>query len=165
MPLRRRKIVEPLRDGRYRLNIESDARTLIARLAGELRDVVMRADPSSEALRRLFPVAYHTDPDADAEYQRLMREELVASRLASVETILAALRPDETDAPELTSDELYALMQSLNALRLLLGTMLDVGEDDAVAIDETAEDAGARYLYDYLSWLLDHIVHALSGAL
>ena len=158
MGLRRKRVVEPVRDG-FRLNVEPTERDLLARLVGELRDVVVHADPSDPRLRRLFPVAYHDDPEADAEYQRLMREELVASRLAGVEVVQAALH-----APQLTEGELYALMQGINSLRLVLGTMLDVGEEhDPGLVADDDPNAPELHLYDYLSWLLDAVVHALSG--
>jgi hypothetical protein len=159
MALRRRKVVEPLRSGGFRLNIDDGERQLIVRLMGELREVMLRSDPDGPGLRRLFPTAYHADPDADAEYQRLMREELVASRLAGIETVTAALT-----APEMSADELYATMQGVNSLRLVLGTMLDVGEDhDPLGVTDDDPHAAEAHLYDYLSWLLDHIVGALSG--
>jgi hypothetical protein len=158
MALRRRKVVEPLRSGGFRLNIDDGERQLIVRLMGELREVMLRSDPDGPGLRRLFPTAYHSDPEADAEYQRLMREELVASRLAGIETITAALV-----APEMTADELYATMQGVNSLRLVLGTMLDVGEDhDPLTVTDDDPHAAEAHLYDYLSMLLDHIVDALS---
>jgi hypothetical protein len=159
MALRRKRVVERLRSGTFRLNIEDGERQLISRLMEELREVMVRSDPDGPGLRRLFPTAYHDDPEADAEYQRLMREELVASRLAGIETVTAALA-----APEMTPDELYATMQGVNSLRLVLGTMLDVGEDhDPSSVGHEDPNAAEAHLYDYLSWLLDHIVGALSG--
>jgi hypothetical protein len=159
MGLRRKKVVEQLRSGAFRLNIEDGERQLIVRLMGELREVMVRSDPDGPGVRRLFPTAYHSDPEADAEYQRLMREELVASRLTGIETVTAALA-----APEMTADELYATMQGVNSLRLVLGTMLDVGEDhDPLSVADDDPHAAETHLYDYLSWLLDHIVGALSG--
>jgi hypothetical protein len=160
MALRRKKVVEPLRSGGFRLNIEDGERQLIVRLMGELREVTLRSDPDGPGLRRLFPTAYHDDPEADAEYQRLMREELVASRLAGIETVTTALA-----APEMTADELYATMQGVNSLRLVLGTLLDVGEDhEPLTVTDEDPHAAEAHLYDYLSWLLDHIVGALSGS-
>ena len=53
-------------------------------------------------------------------------------------------------------------MQALNALRLVLGTMLDVDEDDDLDdIDDDDPLVGEHHLYDYLSWLLDWAVRAL----
>jgi hypothetical protein len=159
MGLRRKKLVEPLRSGAFRLNIEDGERQLVVRLMGELREVVLRSDPDGPGVRRLFPTAYHSDPEADAEYQRLMREELVASRLAGIETVTTALA-----APEMTADELYATMQGINSLRLVLGTMLDLSEDDDLReVTDDDPHAAEAHLYDYLSLLLDHIVGALSG--
>ena len=160
MGLRRRAVVERLRSGGYRLNVDPAERDLVARLLGELRDVLTTGDPASPGLRRLFPAAYHADPDADAEYQRLMREELVASRLAGIEAVRSVLA-----AGEMGEDELYALMQAVNALRLLLGTMLDIGEEhDPRLVDDDDPHAAELHLYDYLSWLLEHVVAALSGS-
>ena len=52
-----------------------------------------------------------------------------------------------------------AFMQSVNAVRLVLGTLLDVGEDDELSEDDGPE----HHLYGYLSWVLDASVRALSG--
>jgi hypothetical protein len=164
MALRRRRVVEPLRDGTFRLNLDSAARSLIVRLAAEMREVILRADPGNEAIRRLFPVAYHSDPDADAEYQRLMREELLTSRLSAIETLETVLRPDDETPPVLGESDVHMLMTSVNALRLMLGTMLDVGEDDDPG-DPDDDEADHRQLYDYLSWLLEHLVQALADSL
>ena len=49
----------------------------------ELRDSLLTTTVDA-SLRRLFPTAYHNDAKKDAEYQRLMREELLASRLSSI---------------------------------------------------------------------------------
>ena len=149
-------VVTRTASGGYRLEIHPDARDHLVAVLGELRDILTTADPSSPGLRRLFPAAYHDDPEADAEYQRLMREELVASRLAGVEVLTEALQRDE-----MTADELYVLMTSLNALRLVLGTMLDVGEDDEL-VPEDHPHAAELHLYDFLSVLLGHVVAALS---
>ena len=52
-------------------------------------------------------------------------------------------------------------MQSLNAVRLVLGTMLGITDDDSaeVADDGTSSE---HQLYTFLSWLLEWTVQALS---
>ena len=40
-----------------------------------------------DALARLFPVVHPDEPEQEAEYQRLMRDELVTSRLAGIDTV------------------------------------------------------------------------------
>ncbi len=144
------------------INLHSEEIDLIVRLVLELRAMLVANDPHSEALtRRLFPPAYHLadDADADAEYQRLMREELVASRLAAmnqVEETLSAHTPLDDDA-------MHGLLQSLNAVRLVLGTLLDVGEDDQPNdFDDDDPMVGEHHLYQFLSYLLDAAVDAVS---
>ena len=69
-------------DGGYALRLPPEERALLSRLLDELRALV--ADPEGgEALRRLFPTVHPEHPEREAEYQRLMREELVTSRPVS----------------------------------------------------------------------------------
>ena len=154
--------IERSRKG-YQLHLDEEEREVLRRLLGQLRDLLV-GPADDPVLRRLFPAAYHLPEHAehDAEYQRLMREELVASRLTGIETVMGAL-----DAkPPLTEAQLMAFMQSLNGLRLVLGTVLDVGEDDDP--DEVDPDhplAAEQQLYGFLSWLLEWTVRALSSTL
>jgi hypothetical protein len=67
----------------YSLNIDASDRTTLNALLDQLRDVLMN-DSSSDIARRLFPAAYHQDEQHEQEYQRLMRDELLSSRLASL---------------------------------------------------------------------------------
>jgi hypothetical protein len=157
--LRWKPPVERRRDGTFRLHLRPPERELVRRLLTELRDVLTTGDPDDPRLRRLFPTAYAQDAELDAEYQRLMREDLVASRLDAIATVDAAL-----DAPSLTEVDVVALMQSVNALRLVLGTMLDVDEEhDTGAVDPDDPLLAEHHLYDFLSYLLDATVRALAG--
>jgi hypothetical protein len=110
-------------------------------------------DPS---LRRLFPTAYHDDPDRDREYQQLARDELLERRLAALDVVESSAR-----RRELTNDELSGWLTALNDLRLVLGTRLDVSED-LVDIDADDPDAPALAVYGYLGMLLDEAVQALA---
>jgi len=146
-------------DGSYRINLPPDVRELMNHLFGELRDVLTQADTSDPALRRLFPAAYHDDPERDAEYQDLMRSELVASRLTAISRVTEGIG----DGDRLEPGDMDLLLQSLNAVRLLLGTMLDVSEDeesDAGADDPDDPVAAQAHLYSYLGWLLEAAVAA-----
>ena len=149
--------VERVRDG-YVFNLGDDERQLITRLLTELSQLLM-GESDDPRLVRMFPPAYHLadDAEADAEYQRLMREELVASRLTGISTVNAALQ-----SPEPVDEEsMVAFVQAINGLRLVLGTMLDVSEDlDPDDIDDDDPLAGEHHLYGFLSWLLDWAVRA-----
>ena len=150
--------VQRVRDG-YAINLGDDERQLITRLLTELSQLLM-GESDDPRLVRMFPPAYHLadDADADAEYQRLMREELVASRLTGISTVNAALQsPGPVD-----EESMVAFVQAINGLRLVLGTMLDVSEDlDPDDIDDDDPLAGEHHLYSFLSWLLDWAVRAL----
>ena len=117
-------------------------------------------DSSSDFARRLFPAAYHQDEQHEQEYQRLMRDELLSSRLASLSLTSTLLeRETSSDNIVLTADELDALMRSINSLRLVLGTLLDVDEDEFEAgLNEDDPAYGQYQLYSYLGWLLDWVV-------
>ena len=143
----------------YSLNIDASDRTTLNGLLDQLRDVLMQ-DSSSDIARRLFPAAYHQDEQHEQEYQRLMRDELLSSRLASLSLTTSLLeRETNSDSIVLSADELDALMRSINSLRLVLGTLLDVHEDEFEAHLAEDDPAYGQYqLYSYLGWLLDWIV-------
>jgi hypothetical protein len=158
---RKRAFVPPIQRVQhgYAFNIGDDERRLITRLLTELSQLLM-GESGDPRLVRMFPPAYHLadDAEADAEYQRLMREELVASRLTGISTVNAALQ-----SPEPVDEEsMVAFVQAINGLRLVLGTMLDVSEDlDPDDIDDDDPLVNEHHLYGFLSWLLDWAVRAL----
>ena len=150
--------IERVRNG-FVFNIGEDERQLVARLLNELSQLLM-GESGDPRLIRIFPPAYHLadDAEADAEYQRLMREDLVASRLSSITTVNAALQ----EPGPVGEETMIAFIQAINGLRLVLGTMLDVDEDDDPdAIDDDDPLVGEHHLYNFLSWLLDWAVRAL----
>jgi hypothetical protein len=162
MALRRRFVapVEAVRGG-WRINLDDEERSLLLRLMGELQALLTGPD-DNDLIRRLFPVAYPEDEEKEAEYQRLMREELVASRLAAIESVTRTVEP--ANAKELLDEgETIAFMQSINAIRLVLGSMLGITDDESADAADDA-DSPEHHLYDFLSWLLEWTVRSLSPA-
>jgi hypothetical protein len=153
--MRRRYRVRASGSG-FDINLPDEERQLLKHLLPQLREVM--TDPSDDRARRLFPTAYADDAERDAEYQRFMRDELVTSRLAALD------RFEETAmAKSVDEGTLLGWMQSINAVRLVLGTLLDVGEDsDPTEVDQTHPNYAEYALYGYLSALLHEIVEALS---
>ena len=141
----------------YSLNIDASDRTTLNALLDQLRDVLMN-DSSSEIARRLFPAAYHQDEQHEQEYQRLMRDELVTSRLHSIQQVEEFLADDSVGL--LTFAQLDAFSASLNSVRLVLGTLLGVGEADEDLDDEDPR-TDELALYNFLSWLLENAIQAL----
>jgi len=146
------------RTGGYKLRLPSEERELLRSLPDQLRDVMRTDDPG---LRRLFPPAYEEDADANDEYRRLMRNELLEDKLAALRVV-----EETADADHLTSEELEAWLGAIESLRLYLGTVLDVSEDPtANALRANDPDAPMLALYGYLSWLQEQAVEALSAGL
>jgi Domain of unknown function (DUF2017) len=157
----RREVFERTAAG-YVVNLDREEVELIVRLVAELRSLMLADDPNTAAItRRLFPPAYHLadDAEADSEYQRLMRDDLVASRLAAMQQVDDALN---SKAP-LTEEAMHGLLQSLNAVRLVLGTLLDVSEEhDPEDVRDDDPMVGEHHLYQFLSYLLEVAVQAVS---
>ena len=141
------------------VNLGSDERDLLRRLLGEVGELLTSAPIGDPKLARLFPPAYFNNAEAETEYQRLMRDELVASRLSSIATVDSFLADDQLKT--VTFAQLDAFCAALNSVRLVLGTLLDVGEiDDYLDADDPRHDELA--LYNFLSWLLDAAITAIS---
>ncbi|MGI9600805.1 MAG: DUF2017 family protein [Acidimicrobiales bacterium] len=145
------------RDGTIAVDLPAELRDLLTRLVDDLRDLLL--SDSDERLRRLYPTAHPDHEDLDGEYHQLMHGDLIESRLAALETTEESLR-----AESLTDEQLASWMQATNSLRLVLGTQLDVSEDDH-GIDAQHPDAPTYALYDLLNLMLGEMVDILSGAL
>lgn len=146
------------RDGAgFVVALSPDEAELVARLLGELSELLADDAPNS-LLDRLFPVVHPADPAEEAEYQRLMRPELVESKRAAIATVERALDGDG----RFDEAGLLAFMQAVNSVRLVLGTMLGISDDEQP--DEDDDEAPYEMqLYVYLSWLLEWTVRAMSG--
>jgi hypothetical protein len=148
------------RQGDFEVRLPEVERALLGTLVGALRAALDGDVGAEPALRRLFPPAY-VDPDdqeAEAEYQALMQDELLASRRAALDVLEATATRDRLDEGELLS-----WMTALNQLRLVLGTRLDVSEDDPPFPDPDDPTAALHEVYHYLGVLLEAVLDALEG--
>jgi len=153
-----RGIKRDRKKGGYILNLPPEERALLRSLPAQFRDVLQTDDPS---LRRIFPPAYTDDADANDEFQRLMREELLEGKLVAL-----AMVEETAGADHLTGEQLEGWLGALESLRLFLGTQLDVTEETyAMELDPDDPSAPALALYSYLSWLQEQAVEALSSSL
>jgi len=153
--LRRR--ITPRRDGTFRMRWSADERALVRTAIDRLDAVV---DPGHDALARLYPAAYGEDEQRSAEYAAVANHELIDSRRAAFETVRRCLTRNVIDGAELG-----ALMRSLNDVRLVLGTQLDVTEDeDWLPSPDSPEFAEARTYY-LLTALLGDVIAAMRRTL
>jgi hypothetical protein len=144
----------------FTLHIGKDEREVVTRLLEELR--TMQSDPdAADATTRLFPVVHPENPDQEAEYQRLMRSELIESRAAGIGTAVDVLsRPGRKIS--LSEAELLAFSRAVNSVRLVLGTILEVTEDDDLDAPPELVESPEYQLYAYLSYVLDACVRVMS---
>lgn len=146
-------------EGFISINLEDHERHALLNFVSQL-EALLSDGPENKDLARLFPVAYSSEPDREAEYQKYMAEELAQSRAASIETVRHVLT---SEAP-ITEQQALAFASVLNSLRLVLGAVLDVSEsDDFDQIDEEDPHFDQWQLYGYLGWLLEWTVSAISG--
>ncbi len=151
------------RGGGFALRLPAAERELLRAVPAELRRLLTEGDPTADpALRRLFPPASLDDEGLRAEFERLTRDELLAGRLAAAETMART-----ADAERLSEDELLAWLGTVNDVRLVLGTRLDVTEEtsfeDFAALPPDDERVRMYALYAYLTVLEDQMVEALAG--
>lgn len=147
--------VRRTRQGDFEIRLADGERALLRAVGPQLRDLLER-DPDDPDLRRLFPAAYAGDPERDAEYRRMVHDDLLARRREALATLLAT-----AEATRLSEEEVLAWIGAVNDLRLWLGTALDVSED--MDLDDPAHpDAAWLALYGYLGYLLEQLVGAVA---
>lgn len=152
--------IKRTRRGSFALRLPPAERDVLRTLPGQLRDLLTEGEPATDPdLRRLFPPAYPDDPERAAEFDGMVRDDLVAGRLRAIDVMERTV-----DAPRLTEDELADWLTAINDLRLVLGTRLDVTED-LTELDLAPDDPRTPSLavYAYLSYLEEEVVTALAG--
>jgi Domain of unknown function (DUF2017) len=148
--------VHRIRGGRFRLRLTDEEREVLRALPGQLREILDTDDPS---LRRLHPPAYQDDPEREAEYRRLVRDDLLRLRLQALEVMEATI-----DAGTLDQEQMAAWLAAINDLRLVLGTRLDVTEEMyEQGIPPEDPRAATFALYQFLGWLEEQVVAALAA--
>ena len=150
------------RRGGVDLHFAPEERAILRTLPENAREALAGFDLSTPAedpaVARLYPGAYLDDDEHDAEYRRLMHGDLHEGRLAALEAFEAAI-----DADHLDDEQAWAWLRSLNDVRLLLGTRLEVTEDEVSRRFNPGDPRSAPLaLYGYLSWLEEELVAALS---
>lgn len=154
-PGRRKKTFQPRSDGTFALNLTTELREFLVNLADSVEEVVDKDIPETT---RLYPTAYPHDAEKDAGYQVFARSQLIEQRKRAV----AVLR-ETVDNKTVTEEELGQWLGVVNDARLVIGTHLDVSEDDELELDDP--DFEMRLVYEQLGFLVDRMVKALATSL
>jgi hypothetical protein len=153
---------------RVRVRLAQDEVAVLRGLPDQLR-TVLGEDEDEPVNRRLFPPAFLdvADVERDAEYRRLMHDDLVNEKLANLDLVTASLERGSPSVRrwtvELTDEEATAWLGVLNDLRLALGVRLDITEDYDGDVDDTDPRAPAFRLLSYLGWLEEQLLDALQS--
>lgn len=138
-------------------------------LVDDLRELVGTGrDLSDPALGRLTPAAYPDDRSASRTFADATRDDLLDRRAHDADVVrnsLASLRVDiaslteaeafhEVDI-EVPASDVDAWLRTLTALRLVIATRLEIGDDD----QNDGED-GRFGVYDWLGFRLELLVQA-----
>ncbi len=151
--------IERTETGDFLLRLGPEERGLLRRLSAELEEL-LAAEPEDPSLRRLRPRAYE-DEEVEREFRSLMGAELESLRLENLRGLAETAGRDRLDA-----EELDCWLAALNDLRLVLGTRLDVTEDQfADGFDPSAPHAYELAVYAFLTWLQEAAIDAASSAL
>lgn len=113
-------------------------------------------DPAADRLK--VPV-YLDDPESNAEWWRLMGQDLEAARRADRNIFDEVVSDD--GAPVLNDDEADAVLRVLNEARLALGARLGI----EVEADHDALSEDSRQVMDYLGWIQEELTVELMRAL
>jgi len=142
-------------DGGYRVNLGRLERRVLQQTFDDLRVLLADRDPST---RRLFPNAYVDQPKLEAEYQRLVGDDLADSQLAALDVVEQSIDGSVVDRAGLEQ-----WMRSINAVRLVIGTQLDISEEMGPVAHDDPNFAGYQ-LYEFLGQMLYWIIAALSAS-
>jgi hypothetical protein len=153
--------VRRTRKGEFLVRLTVSEREAIRGVPGMLRTLLQEADPATDpALQRLFPSAYLDDPERSMEFAHMVHDDLLAQRIAAVDTMERTIEADR-----LSEDEVTAWLATINDVRLMLGVRLEVTESSTPLDFEDDDDRAASYaVYAFLSWLEEDVVSALAGA-
>ena len=151
-PLFARRLIQRGPGGKYQLNLDSDERDILRNLAPQF--AALLDDPTQPVLERLFPPAYSETQHLELqdEYRRLMQEDLVERHREEFELLASTAGADT-----LTAEQLLAWARALNSIRLVIGTHLDVQEDDEHRRPESPDES----LYHWLTYVLGEVIEAL----
>jgi hypothetical protein len=133
-------------------------------------------EPDDPVLARLFPTAYPDDDEAAGEFRRFtegsLRDSKAQSAALVIDTLEEAGLPDELAEDglhidvELDQQASLAWLKSFTDVRLALATRLGIeDEDDDVWLALPDDDPRTQVhdIYDWVGYLQETLVHALSG--
>jgi hypothetical protein len=149
-----------------RLVLDAAEFEVLASIPERMRAILLDSETAAKVIDRLFPPAHLHDPVAEEEHRQLLGNTLWQQRvkaLASFERLLeGAERWHRRVQLDLTPGQVDLVLHVINDVRLVLGTQLDIRENDwfekRIA---AADEAGSYYLLAALSALQEVVLAAV----
>jgi hypothetical protein len=147
------------------LELEPEEAMILRTLPARIRKLLEAPDFGDRVVQRLFPPAYR-DPAKDAEYRDLLSKDLIARKLEGAAALEKALEEASGQGSgsvvTLTPATFDLVLASINDVRLILGTKLDITEDTwKKDLDPEDPDAYELALLHYLSILEETLIAAV----
>ncbi len=146
-----------LSNGEIVVRLDDTLRELLRHVTEELRELLLLDEV--DEVKRLYPTAYPDDEELEAGYREMVHDQLLMQRLDGIDKVQATL-----DAESISIETADFWMSTINQCRLVLGTRLDVGEEES-DIDQDDPDAQAKVIYQVLSHMLEELTRARIGSL
>jgi len=134
------------------VRLDENLRALLTQVTEELREVLLVDE--GEQLTRLYPPAYPDDEELQSDFRDMVHDQLLMARLDGIDQLQASVN-DETISIELAD----TWMNIINQARLVLGTQLDVGEEEH-DITEDDPNVQSKVVYQVLSHILEDLTTA-----
>ena len=153
-----------LENGNLKVTQNPDFAAILQELPGRLRQVLARSDFTDRVTRRLFPRAYQ-DKEKEAEYRKLLGDDLLEHKLESVKAFEHTLKSWEEVRGEvhlnLAADDFELWLGFVNDMRIVLGTELDIQDDSWERdFDPSHPQAEDMALLHCLGWLEELLLEA-----
>jgi hypothetical protein len=145
------------RGGKVGVRLDDTMRSLLRQVSEELREVLLVDDDTQT--RRLYTTAYPDDEKLESGYQDMTHDQLLMQRLDGIDQLQATV-----DEEEISIEVADAWMSTINQIRLVLGTQLDVGEND-LDINEDDPLATTLVVYQVLTHVLEELTQARISSL
>ena len=188
--MRKWKRVQTARGPRFRSALEPHEAALLVSLTGSLvemldaRDAAAPPDeleqitgiktgdsrpPDDATLRRLLPDFHRPDDGGPQDAQSLnaalrgiYEPEIIDAKRQAAQRVLDTV-PHGGGRLELTEDDAHAWIAAVNDVRLVLGTMLQIGPDGPERLPRDHPLASHLDVYQWLTVLQEYLVLALVG--
>ena len=152
-------------DGSCTVSLPKDDALLFEVLPQRLRSLLDQPDFSNRMAQRLFPPAYRDDPDREAEYRRLLGDDLAQRKREHIRaferTLEDCTRTGQRVEIHIEASEYELWLGFVNDMRLMLAVELGIEEEGwGEHFDPTHPKAGEMALLHHLSWLQEELLAA-----